>query len=292
MTAPERRGAGPRHRAEPGGRLQRRAAAPEGVRGAVPVPRRPAGLPGLGRVRRLGLRASAARRRQPAADGRRTSPSGWRRSSATTPTQSIIGWCPLNETHQLLHDRITQLDDVTRAMFLATKATDTTRPVLDASGYAHRVPETDVYDSHNYEQDPDRRSRSQMAGLADGRAVREHRRHDGRPISLPYARPALLRAASSAASGGTRRRRPPADGRSRDSWGYGERVARRGGVLRPLRGADRRAARRPADVRLLLHAADRRVPGAERHLPLRPHHQARRTADPGSPARQAAYEKD
>ena len=26
--------------------------------------------------------------------------------------------------------------------------------MLDASGYSHRVPETDVYDSHNYEQDP------------------------------------------------------------------------------------------------------------------------------------------
>src|SRR5699024_2298853 len=49
---------------------------------------------------------------------------------------AIIGWCPLNETHQLLHDRITVLDDVTRGMFLATKAADTTRPVIDASGYS------------------------------------------------------------------------------------------------------------------------------------------------------------
>jgi hypothetical protein len=47
------------------------------------------------------------------------------------------------------------LDDVTRGMFLATKAMDTTRPVLDTSGYSHRVLETDVYDSHNYTQDPD-----------------------------------------------------------------------------------------------------------------------------------------
>ncbi|MBA3529938.1 MAG: beta-galactosidase, partial [Propionibacteriaceae bacterium] len=34
---------------------------------------------------------------------------------------SIIGWCPLNETQQLIHDRLTVLDDVTRGMFLATK---------------------------------------------------------------------------------------------------------------------------------------------------------------------------
>ncbi len=51
---------------------------------------------------------------------------------------SIVGWCPLNETYQPLHDRITRLDDVTRAMFLATKQADGTRPVVDASGYAHR----------------------------------------------------------------------------------------------------------------------------------------------------------
>ncbi|GHJ05004.1 hypothetical protein TPA0906_68690 [Streptomyces olivaceus] len=67
---------------------------------------------------------------------------------------SIIGWCPMNETWQDYGDRITALDDVMRGMFLATKAHDTSRPVLDTSGYAHRVPESDVFDSHDYEQDP------------------------------------------------------------------------------------------------------------------------------------------
>jgi beta-galactosidase/beta-glucuronidase len=68
---------------------------------------------------------------------------------------SIVGWCALNETAQTLHDRITTLDDATRALFLAAKAMDTTRPVLDTSGYAHRVPETDIYDSHDYIYDQD-----------------------------------------------------------------------------------------------------------------------------------------
>lgn len=98
---------------------------------------------------------------------------------------SIIGWCPLNETHQLLHDRITQLDDVTRAMFLATKAADTSRPVLDASGYSHRVPETDIWDSHNYEQDPVEFGK-QMAGLADGAPYGNTGGREDRPISQPY----------------------------------------------------------------------------------------------------------
>ena len=80
---------------------------------------------------------------------------------------SIVGWCPLNETWQMLTDRITTLDDVTRGMYLATKAMDGTRPVLDASGYSHRVPEADVYDSHDYTQDPDS-FRQRHAGAAEG----------------------------------------------------------------------------------------------------------------------------
>jgi beta-galactosidase/beta-glucuronidase len=97
---------------------------------------------------------------------------------------SIIGWCPLNETYQHLHDRITRLDDVTRAMFLATKQADPTRPVIDASGYAHRVPETDVYDSHCYEQDPAAFART-MSGLAEDKPF-VNTGPDARPWSVPY----------------------------------------------------------------------------------------------------------
>ncbi|GAA4691466.1 hypothetical protein GCM10025781_05610 [Kocuria gwangalliensis] len=55
----------------------------------------------------------------------------------------------------MLHDRITVLDDVTQAMFWATKRADPTRPMVDAFEYSHRVRNTDVYDSHAYEQDPE-----------------------------------------------------------------------------------------------------------------------------------------
>ncbi|MBA3947309.1 MAG: beta-galactosidase [Herpetosiphonaceae bacterium] len=92
---------------------------------------------------------------------------------------SIIGWCPLNETWQWLRDRITVLDDATRAMFLATKAMDTSRPVLDTSGYAHRVPESDIYDSHDYIQDIDFR-----VGLEKFK-----QRHAGLPEGKPYLNP-------------------------------------------------------------------------------------------------------
>lgn len=80
----------------------------------------------------------------------------------------IVGWCGLNETWETMTDRIHPLDDATRAMFLAAKAMDTSRPVLDASGYSHRVPETDVYDCHDYEQNPKSFARNQ-GGLKSGK---------------------------------------------------------------------------------------------------------------------------
>jgi len=79
----------------------------------------------------------------------------------------IVGWCPLNETGQPITDRIAPLDDLTRGLFLATKAMDPTRPALDASGYSHRIAEIDVWDCHDYTQDPAEFA-AHHARLADG----------------------------------------------------------------------------------------------------------------------------
>jgi beta-galactosidase/beta-glucuronidase len=137
---------------------------------------------------------------------------------------SIIGWCPLNETHQLLHDRITQLDDVTRAMFLATKAADTTRPVLDASGYSHRVPETDIWDSHNYEQDP-KLFAEQLSGLAEGTPYANTRGVDDRPISQPYAgQPYFCSEFGGIWWNPEAAAADVAGNNATKSWGYGQRV--------------------------------------------------------------------
>ncbi len=95
----------------------------------------------------------------------------------------IIGWCPMNETEQLLTDKITQLDDAMRGMFLAAKAMDSTRPVLDTSGYSHRVSESDVYDSHDYEQDP-AKFKANHEGLAQGKPLVNSMK--GQPISIAY----------------------------------------------------------------------------------------------------------
>ena len=100
---------------------------------------------------------------------------------------SIIGWCPLNETWQKISDEITVLDDVTHGMYLATKAMDTSRPVLDTSGYAHRVRGADIYDSHDYIDEKDYEVgiinlRKRHANMAEGIV----HKNDGTNWSVAY----------------------------------------------------------------------------------------------------------
>lgn len=126
----------------------------------------------------------------------------------------IVGWCPLNETVDPILDHQTGLDDVTRGMFLATKALDRTRPVLDASGYSHRVAETDIYDSHDYDQDPVSFA-ARHRRLAEGRPYVNG--EEGRAISVPYrGQPYFV-----SEFGGIWWNPAAKDGE--DSWGYGER---------------------------------------------------------------------
>jgi len=60
---------------------------------------------------------------------------------------SIVGWCPFNETQR------NQDAELLRSIHRITKAFDSTRPAIDTSGYQHV--ETDIYDAHNYTQDPE-----------------------------------------------------------------------------------------------------------------------------------------
>ncbi len=63
---------------------------------------------------------------------------------------SIIGWCPFNETwgysEKLAYNKLLS------TVYNCTKLYDTTRPVIDTSGNYHMV--TDIYDVHDYDQDP------------------------------------------------------------------------------------------------------------------------------------------
>lgn len=63
---------------------------------------------------------------------------------------SIIGWCPFNETWDDNGTR--QLDANVALVYRMTKLLDPTRPCIDTSGCYHV--ETDIFDTHEYNQDP------------------------------------------------------------------------------------------------------------------------------------------
>jgi hypothetical protein len=109
-------------------------------------------------------------------------------------------------------------------MFLATKALDTTRPVLDASGYSHRVPETDIWDAHNYEQDPARFLR-QMKGLADGAPHANTAAEAGWLFSQPYRGQPYFCSEFGGIWWNPEAVADAAGDDDAESWGYGQRVS-------------------------------------------------------------------
>ncbi len=61
---------------------------------------------------------------------------------------SIVGWCPYNETPRTA-------GAIQNATVRLTKELDPTRPVIDTSGWYHSTSETDIYDIHDYDQNPE-----------------------------------------------------------------------------------------------------------------------------------------
>ena len=123
---------------------------------------------------------------------------------------SIVGWCPLNEAFGWADRQ--WLRDVHRL----AKSLDPTRPVIDSSGYDHY--ETDVYDSHNYEQNP-RKFAAAFKAFATG----------GEPYRNPHAQGAYAGQPyfvseyggtgwDASARGGVGR----GDGQRKSNWAYGE----------------------------------------------------------------------
>lgn len=124
---------------------------------------------------------------------------------------SIVGWCPLNETQERIAERITSHDDVMKALFLATKLYDSTRPVLDTSGYSHRLTESDIYDSHDYCSDPEKLAK-RYSNLSDSSVWQNESARVG---STPYrGQPFFV-----SEFGGIRWN--PGAVKGQASWGYG-----------------------------------------------------------------------
>jgi hypothetical protein len=118
---------------------------------------------------------------------------------------SIIGWCPLNETGA--DAAAAQAQQV----LSATQLIDPSRPFLDTSGYVHYWPDTDVYDCHDYNQNPSSfASRYQLFSLTGADAWNnnskdERSRYRGQPYFVSEY-------------GGTRLQVEAGQGAA---WGYG-----------------------------------------------------------------------
>ncbi len=126
---------------------------------------------------------------------------------------SIVGWCPFNETWDV--DGTKQDDDVLRQTYAVTKAIDPSRPCIDTSGMFHTV--TDIYDVHDYEQDPIRFA-GNYAGLdpSDGSGYvdpfPERQRYQGCKPFFVSEYGGIKIASRARVDGG-------------ESWGYGEAAA-------------------------------------------------------------------
>ena len=64
----------------------------------------------------------------------------------------VIGWCPFNETWDYGSDKKRQDNRFLKIIYEETKRLDPSRPCIDTSGNYHVA--TDIFDVHNYEQNP------------------------------------------------------------------------------------------------------------------------------------------
>lgn len=132
---------------------------------------------------------------------------------------ALVGWCPFNETWDL--DGAKQDDEVIRIVYETTKMLDPSRPVIDTSGNFHV--ETDVFDIHDYEQDPDVFAQKFEAMKAGGEAYNtfpQRQKYEGQPYFVSEY-------------GGIWWNPGQQDGKA---WGYGNRPRSEGEFLRRYEG--------------------------------------------------------
>ena len=60
---------------------------------------------------------------------------------------AIIGWCPFNESGD-------EAGPLQNTVVNVTRAIEPSRPIIDSSGWYHGLPNPDVLDAHDYEENP------------------------------------------------------------------------------------------------------------------------------------------
>ena len=120
---------------------------------------------------------------------------------------AIIGWCPFNETWD--YEGRKQDDDLLAIVYRMTKLYDTTRPCIDTSGNFHVI--TDIYDLHDYEQNPEEFASHYESYAKDGiLAWDNHAPRQKQIVGIPVF---------ISEYGGIKW---DVEGVNKDSWGYGD----------------------------------------------------------------------
>ena len=120
---------------------------------------------------------------------------------------AIIGWCPFNETWDEKGRK--QFDELLATVYKATKAADPTRPCIDTSGNFHVI--TDIYDLHDYEQNPEEFASHYESYAKDGiLAWDNHAPRQKQIVGIPVF---------ISEYGGIKW---DVEGVNKDSWGYGD----------------------------------------------------------------------
>jgi len=78
---------------------------------------------------------------------------------------SIVGWCPFNETPH-------QAAELQRIIWNINRSIDPTRPALETSGWFHSIPNPEVRDDHNYNQDPKSFKQKWVDYFSGGKKIR------------------------------------------------------------------------------------------------------------------------
>ena len=89
---------------------------------------------------------------------------------------AIVGWCPYNEAWGESNDGLRQL--TLQMTYRATKAMDPSRPCIDTSGGYHA--QTDIYDTHDYEQNPEVYAQRYQPGAELYDERKRHQHYDGK----------------------------------------------------------------------------------------------------------------
>jgi hypothetical protein len=92
---------------------------------------------------------------------------------------AIIGWCPFNESGEAA-------GPLQNAVVSLTRAIDPSRPVIDSSGWYHGLPNPDVLDTHDYEENPAKFRATWEAAFASGVLAPQYRGASRMKSPIPF----------------------------------------------------------------------------------------------------------